>query len=96
MFKDLKSILPKTIKRAGITNQLENLRVLELYGNIVKRVIDNSENTLRPIYVKDNILTVAALSAEAVKELRYFEAKIILEINGKIGSEAVKKINYIT
>lgn len=96
MFKDLKSILPKTIKRAGITNQIENLRVLELYGNIVKRVIENSENTLRPVYVKDNILTVAALSAEAVKELRYFEAKIIQEINGKLGKIAIEKINYIT
>lgn len=95
MFKDLKSILPKSIKRAGIANQIDNLRVMELYGNIAKQIIGNSENVLRPVYVKNKILTVASLSAAAVKELGFFESKIIQEINREMGGCAIEKINYI-
>lgn len=96
MFKDLKSILPKTIKRAGISDKIDNLRVLELYSEIVKPIAENSENVLRPIYIKGDVLTVAALSQKTVRDLQYFEHKIVEEINIKMGKKVIEKINYIT
>lgn len=97
MFKDLKSILPETIKKTGLACKLESFEVLKIFSRIAGLILaGNLIEKIMPINVEGKQLTVAALSPDVVRELRYFEPKIIQEINEKLGKIAIEKINYIT
>jgi predicted nucleic acid-binding Zn ribbon protein len=97
MFIDMKHILPKVIKRAGISQQMESVNVLDAYSKVVSRLLpEELASKVRPLYVSGGTLTVASLSAVAVQELRVREAEILLEINSNSDQPAVKRLKYLS
>jgi len=96
MYFDIKSLLPKSIKRAGINKQIEATQVLEMFNKVVKDFFnDEFQRDLRPLYIKNKILTVACLSSIIAQELYFKEKDIIARINKSFGQEIINKIKYL-
>ncbi|MFA4833658.1 MAG: DciA family protein [Patescibacteria group bacterium] len=97
MFYNLKSLLPKSIKRAGIANELKNKQIIDFF-NLAKKVFLKAElaDRIKPMYLRNKILYIASLSSVAAERLEPRQAEIIMEINKKFGPGTVKKIKFIT
>ncbi|MDD5291079.1 MAG: DciA family protein [Patescibacteria group bacterium] len=97
MFYNLKSLLPKSIKRAGIANELKNKQIIDFF-NLAKKVFLRAElaDRVKPMYLRNKILYIASLSSVAAERLGPRQAEIVAEINKKFGPGTVKKIKFIT
>lgn len=97
MFHDLQSLLSGSIKRGGISQQMEEALALEKYKEVTGEFLSSDEaDKIRPMYVKNKILTVASLSTEITNKLQEKEGDIIGEINKRLDFEGLRKIKYIT
>jgi len=97
MFHNLQSLLSGSIKRGGIGQQMEEALILEKYKEIAGEILGPEEaDKIRPMYVRNKILTVASLSAEITDKLQTREEIIIGEIKKRLDSEGLNKIKYIT
>jgi len=97
MFKDLKSLLSKSIQRAGIAGQVGSAQITKIFEEITKQILsEETSSKTKAVDIKDKTLLVACLSSAAVQELQLKEAEIIKKINKTIGKEIVRKIKYIT
>jgi hypothetical protein len=96
MFQDLKTLLPKSIKRAGLGNAVEAAKVLKAFEEIVLDYLpERAVEKIKPLYVKDKILTIASLSSVITQELGFKETELISKINSKFGQEIINKIKFI-
>ena len=96
MFKDLKSLLPKVVQRSGIAKKIGNTKILEMFDKIKNKILPSElSKKIKSLYIKNEILVVASISKDAVKELRTKEEKIINEINEKAGEKTVQEIKYV-
>lgn len=50
----------------------------------------------RPLFLKNRTLTVTCSSMEVAQEIRLNHAKIVEQINSKIGVNEVDRIRYLT
>jgi predicted nucleic acid-binding Zn ribbon protein len=97
MFQDLKSLLPKSIKRSGLGRAVEAAQVLKEYETILKEILPaRAMDKIKPLYVKDRVLTVASLSSVIAQELGFKEAELVRKINAVFGQNVIEKIRYIT
>jgi len=97
MFFNLKSILPKSIKRAGASQQVQDTQVIKVFNETKDKLLpDNLARKIKPMYIKDGKLVIASLSSLAVHELQKKEAVIIKKINQEFNSQIVKKLKYLT
>jgi len=90
------SIIPKTIKKAGIENQIASTQVLDIFEKY-KGVFLHPALAIkvRAAYFQNNILNIASLSTEASRELASREFDIMAFINEKLGIRVVEKIVLI-
>jgi len=97
MFYNLKSLLPKSIKRAGIASRLKDKQVTDFF-NKAKFGFLSAElaSGVRPMYLRNKILYIASLSSVAAERLEPRQAEIVVEINKRFGAGTVKKIKFIT
>lgn len=95
-FQKLSAILPKTIKRAGISRQIEASMVCEAADEAVKRIFgEELARQARALYFKDNWLTLAVLSSVLAQEIRFREDEIMRVLNGRFGQGTVGRIRYL-
>jgi len=96
-FSGIKNLLPQSIRRAGITKQIDANLTLHIYEKIAKDILgEEISRQTKPLYVKNNILTIACLSSLIMQELRYKEGELVERINKEMGSWVIKKLNYIS
>jgi len=94
---DIKSLLKKSIKRAGADDKINEIQVIKIFNKLAKELLPNNlRMQIKPVYYKEGILSVASLSAAAAEEILCYSKKIIKEINNKLGQETIKNIKYIT
>jgi len=97
MFREIKSILPKSIRRAGIGRQVQDTLIIKLFNEIKEKLlITASSEKIRPVYAKGGVLVIASLSSSATKELQTKEKEIINEINNNFKKRVINKIKCIT
>jgi len=97
MFNDLGSLLPQAIKRAGINKQVSTANAIKVAEAVVQdKVPAEAAEELKPAYIQNGQLAVAALSSLAAQELQFREDEVIKAVNHKLGSETVKRIKYLT
>ena len=96
MFKNIGSILPKIIKRAGISQDVQDVEILNEFNKIKDKILSTDlGKKVRTMYAKNKVIAIASLSEEAVSELKNKENQIIKEINQKFNNIVLKKIKYI-
>ena len=69
---------------------------LEYFNAIVDQLWSGKmKDRVRPLYLRDHVLTVAVISPVLGQELRNREGEIIDYINQKAAAEVVDRIRYI-
>lgn len=70
--------------------------ILEEFNKIVNNLLGKpASKKVKPLYLKNKTLTVAALSSVLAQELRLNEGQIIRRLNEKFGKELIIKLRYL-
>lgn len=97
MFKDIQSILPKSIQRSGLGKKMDEVRVLEEFTILTDKLLPGDVRSgVRPMSLNARVLTVASLSSFATSLLKKNEAALIKELNQTMKAQLVRKIVYLT
>jgi hypothetical protein len=101
MFKDIRTLLPRSVRRTGIGKKVLAAGIMTVFRSEAKKILEGDlASQVKPLYIKRGVLIVATLSALAAKQLQEHEKKILRKIN-RIGGEGkeneeVEKIKYVT
>jgi predicted nucleic acid-binding Zn ribbon protein len=96
-FTSLSGLLGHSAKKRGIASQVEGTMVLEFFKQIAEKLFGaEAAASMRPLHVKDAVLTVAVLSPTAAQELKVSETKIVEYVNQKAGRTAVQRILFLS
>ncbi|MBI4090471.1 MAG: DUF721 domain-containing protein [Candidatus Komeilibacteria bacterium] len=96
-FTHLSDLLGKSVRKKGLSSQVEAAMILELFQQKAKELFDASLlPSMRPLYVKDRVLTIAVLSPVLAQEIKLHEPAIIEYINAKAGGKAVEHIRFLS
>lgn len=90
MFKDIRTIIKKSINKSNLEERLDN--DFSLIG-IVSGIINKPGILVSS--VKDGVITVDAESFAVALELKETESQIIEIVNKEIDQTSIKKIRYI-
>jgi len=92
----LKDLIPQALKRNKINSQVEATLILEEFNKIAETVWGQKiHDEIKALYVKNKILTLAALSSTVATEIRLNKNNIINSLNEKFDRETVKEIKII-
>jgi len=100
----LDSLLNDSISRAGIKKQVDSALVLDKFTDIVNKVFCEEvsdeiaraiSKELKPLHLKNKILTLASLNPAFSQELKLMEKTILYRLNSEIGMEVVNKILFV-
>ena len=97
MFKDIRTIIPKAVKRAGLSKAVIETDVFSILKKEIINIVGEEEGEkTKPVFLKDRILSVASLSDSATLELKTREQEIINKINSFFDEPRVEKIKILT
>ena len=92
----ISKFLAQRIKQSGFSQQVKTSLIIEEFNKLIIKIFGaNLSKKIRPLYMKDNILTVACLSSVMAQEINFKKAEIIEKINKKFSSIAVKDIKFV-
>jgi len=95
VFHDINKILPGSIQRAGVGRQVQASQILDIFEKSARQILsDEVVKQIKPLHIKNNILTIACLSSLVMQEVQYREKEIIEKINKEVGGETVRKLRY--
>lgn len=96
VFQKIGAILPKNIKRSGISRQVEASIVCGAVDKELIRIFgEELGNQARALYYRDKTLTLAVLSSVLAQEIRFREGEILDFLDDKFGPQVVEKIRYL-
>lgn len=96
-FTHLSDLLGKNVRKKGLSSQVEAAMILELFQQKAKELFDPSLlESMRPLYVKDRILTIAVLSPVLAQEIKLNEPTILRYINEKAGGGVVEHLRFLS
>ena len=97
MFQDLKTILPKSVKRAGIGKKVERKQALKMFREALQGILgSDSAAQVKVLYIKESVISLACLSKETVEKIKNSQDEIIEIINKNIGKDVIKQVRYIS
>jgi len=92
----LNNLLGRSLKKAGIARQVASAMVLGEYSKIIDRIFgEEISKKIKPLYVKDKVLTVACLHSVLAQELKFKEREILHEINHGSNFSIIESIRYL-
>ncbi len=94
-FIPLKNILHSNIREAGIGHQVLAARAIEKFNEVLVEVFGPGiARRARAMYLRGKILTVGSLSSVVTQEIYLKRAKIIQELNKRLGGEVVTELKF--
>lgn len=95
-FKRLDGLLPKSIKKAGITDRITEIRVREVFEEMAKTLIGpQSERLVSVVGVTEHILEVACLNRQSASILFNNRKQLVTGINAEIGKKYVYQLKIL-
>lgn len=100
----LGSLLEDSISRAGIRKQVNSSLILERFEKILtellaqelgKEKMEKIKKDIKPLYVKNKVLTVASLNFCISQEIKLREKTILYKLNSEMGANLVDKIIFV-
>ena len=92
----IKNLLKKRLNQAGLSKNIRTSLIIEEFEKIILQIIgNNASERVRPLYIKNGILTVACLSSAVMAEINFKKQLIINKINKKFNTLALKNIRFI-
>ena len=95
-FVKLEQLLPKSVKKADITNQLDSAKILVEFNEVAKKVFGESiMKKIKPLYLKNGTLSVACLSSVLGERLKNQERKVLAELNRPYREKVVERLRFL-
>lgn len=95
-FSSLNNLLDKTLKRAGIYEQVVSSIVLDRFSEIVNEVMgEERARRVKGMYIKNKTLYAACLHPILAQELKMRERDILEKVNGGKEKKFIESIRYI-
>ncbi len=95
-FEPIKRILPQSIRSAGISKQIEAVRVLSVAQDTVKALWgDERASFVECVSFANGELKIRARAPAALQELRIWDVRIRNEINRALGSKIILSLKPV-
>lgn len=95
-FEPIRRIIPKAIQEANIAPQLNAVRVLEVFQQVLVGLWgEEKAGFITPISFQQGELKVKGTAAAALQELRTYLPQILNELNRGLGQRVVRKIKLM-
>lgn len=92
----IKALLNKRLRQTGLSKNIKTSLVIQEFENLIPEIIGSSASVkVKPLYIKNSILTVACLSSAVMAEINLKKQLIINKINKKFGSIVLKNIRFV-
>ncbi len=92
----IKSLLSKRVRITGLAVNVEKALAIEEFNKVLKGYFGAIIiKKVKPLYIKNGILTVACLSSVMIQELGFKKEEIIKKINDKFAKEVIRDIRFI-
>lgn len=93
MWVSLKKILPFTINKLGIRNEMDAYDIFHFWDELIKKRYQNSlKQKITPLSFKKGLLVIGCRNSVLAGELRLQEKNILREIHQK--TKSVQKIKF--
>lgn len=96
MWQSLSSLIPHSIKKAGIGQQISDALVCAEFNKVAAHILGAGAEHCRAVYLKDNCLVVAVLSSSVSSELKLYESDILKALGEKCGEGRVVQLRFMT
>lgn len=95
-FSRLGDTLRKNIRAAGIEPQVVGAQIVEHFHKVAVEIFGPSTaDRMKAMYLKNETLTVAVLSAVVGQELKLHEREILDRLNGTTEKKQVERIRFL-
>lgn len=95
-FTSIGSMLPDHLKKTPLGEQLEATAVLSIFMEKAKELWgDDIDTMMKPLYLKNNTLTIAVTDATLAQELKNNEAEILEFISQKNAQIPIERLRYL-
>jgi hypothetical protein len=95
-FTPIKKIIPRAIKTAGISSQINEAKILANFEEVAARIFgDQVLKKLKALYIKNGALYLACLSDVLTQRLMSQEKRFLFELNKPIGKGVIEKIRFL-
>ena len=96
-FHDLKSLLDRNIRQAGLNKQVDAINIVELFNSSARFLVgEKIARQTQAIYIRNKVLTIQCTSSIIMQEMRYRERHVMRSLNRKTGKESIERIRYTT
>lgn len=95
-FQKLENLLPKSVKKAGIVNQVSAAIVCDKFIKVLNEVFDERvTKKVKPMYIKNKTLTIAVLNSVLAQEIKLHEPEILEKLNEKGKEKVVESLRFL-
>ena len=96
-FHDIKSLLNKSIRQAGIGRQINATNVVEFFNQKAPELLGPAlAQDVEAKYLRNHALAVACKSSLVMQELRYREGDILAALNTYNSGQKISKLVYLS
>lgn len=81
-----KSPLMQQVKAAMVLERVKEFLIQEFGNGILSKV--------KPVYVRDRVLTISCLSSVISQEIKYREKRILSLVNKEFGNRTIERIRF--
>lgn len=90
----LKSLLSKSLNRAGISRQFVAVRICQIFRESLKKINKKALPNCQPLYYRNRVLYVKCKSAVWAQELQMQNHLLIEEINRRLKKNILERIQF--
>ena len=95
-FIRIRHLLDKSIKKAGINKQLDSVKILGEFNKVGQKMFgEQVMKKIKPLYLKDNTLSVACLSSVLAEKLKARERRVLAELNRPYKRKVVERLRFL-
>jgi len=92
----IKKLLAKRIQQSGLSQQVKTSIIIEKFKKVSKLIFGTKiSQKIKPLYIKNKVLTVACLSSVVAQEINLRKNEILENIQQNLGEETIKDIKII-
>jgi len=96
MIDSIKNLLGDSIRKAGISQQVEASIFWDDFNRFVLEILgENIREKVKALYVKNNTLTIAVMSSALGQEIKLHELEILEKLNQKTGQNKVERLRFL-
>lgn len=96
-FTSIDTLVDRAMKRAGFKKHIETAIALERATKIIRTILgDDTDQTIRPAYVRYKILTIACIDSSAAASIGMIQDDILEYVNAGYPQKIAERIGVIT